>query len=520
MGTEAVTVDVTYTINSYLLTINYLYADGTTAATTYTDEVNYNEAYSVESPAITGYTADQETVIGTMGTEAVTVDVTYTINSYLLTINYKYADGTQAATTYTDEVNYNEAYSVESPAITGYTADQTVVTGTMGANDVTIDVTYTVNSYEIIATVNPSNGGSITGAGTYNHFSTCSLTAMPSDGYHFVNWTEGGTVISTNSTLSFMVTGGRTLVANFSVNSYEITVEVNPSNGGSVTGAGTFNHFETCTLTAAPANGFAFVGWSEDWTIVSTDATYSFMVTGERTLVAQFELVSYEVTAEADPTEGGTITGAGSYTHFALCTLTAEANPGYTFVNWTRNGTVVSTEASYGFMVTGDADFVAHFSRNTYVITAIAEPKDSGEVTGGGTFYYGDICTLTVTPNDGYKFVSWTLNGEVVSEEESYSFAVTESGDYIARMESTEGIVEHNGITVSLYPNPASEYLTIEASEPVKMLEIYTINGTLVSKQNNCSEKMEINVENYAIGTYMIRLTTENGVEIRRFVKE
>ena len=52
------------------------------------------------------------------------------------------------------------------------------------------------------------------------------------------------------------------------------------------------------------------------------------------------------------------------------------------------------------------------------------------------------------------------------------------------------------------------------------MVEIYSINGALLAKQVNCSEKIEINVANYAFGTYMIRLTTDNGVEIRKFVKE
>jgi hypothetical protein len=71
-----------------------------------------------------------------------------------------------------------------------------------------------------------------------------------------------------------------------------------------------------------------------------------------------------------------------------------------------------------------------------------------------------------------------------------------------------------------LFPNPTKNKLTIEASEPVNLLEIYTINGALVYRQNDCSDKIEVNVQNYAIGAYMIRLTTDSTVEIRRFVKE
>ena len=127
---------------------------------------------------------------------------------------------------------------------------------------------------------------------------------------------------------------------------------------------------------------------------------------------------------------------------------------------------------------------------------------------------------MTIVPHDEYEFINWTLNGEVVSEEESITFVVTEERYYIAHLQHVENVGEHGGMTVNLFPNPAKNKLTIEASESINMLEIYNVNGALVSKQTNCSDKIEINVSSYAIGTYMIRLTTDNTVEIRRFVKE
>jgi hypothetical protein len=73
------------------------------------------------------------------------------------------------------------------------------------------------------------------------------------------------------------------------------------------------------------------------------------------------EACSYEITATAIPTEGGTITGAGTYIQGETCTLTAIANEGFRFVNWMKNGTEVSTNAIYSFIVTEDAEFVAIF---------------------------------------------------------------------------------------------------------------------------------------------------------------
>ena len=73
------------------------------------------------------------------------------------------------------------------------------------------------------------------------------------------------------------------------------------------------------------------------------------------------QTASYTITATASPTQGGTISGAGSYQQGQTCTLIATANTGYTFSNWTENGTQVSTDATYSFTVTGNRNLVANF---------------------------------------------------------------------------------------------------------------------------------------------------------------
>ncbi len=73
------------------------------------------------------------------------------------------------------------------------------------------------------------------------------------------------------------------------------------------------------------------------------------------------ECDSGEIIVTANPFEGGTITGAGYYEGGATCTLTATANTGYTFVNWTKDGVKVSDSEIYSFVVAGDALFVANF---------------------------------------------------------------------------------------------------------------------------------------------------------------
>ncbi len=286
--------------------------------------------------------------------------------------------------------------------------------------------------YEITATTNPTTGGTVTGGGTHNYGTNVTLTATPATGYHFVNWTKDGVAVSTNTSYSFVVSGDADYVANFELNSYNITVSANPTAGGTVTGAGTYNHFATCTLIATPSTGYHFVNWKKNGSIVSTDATYQFEVTGGGNYVANFEINSYTIAATANPTAGGTITGAGTYNHFATCTLTATPATGYHFVNWTKGGEAYSTNTTVSFEVTQAESFVANFEINSYEIGATANNAQFGSVSGAGTYNHFATCTLVATPATGYHFVNWTKAGIEVSSSATYQFEVSEAGDYVA----------------------------------------------------------------------------------------
>jgi len=72
--------------------------------------------------------------------------------------------------------------------------------------------------------------------------------------------------------------------------------------------------------------------------------------------------LSYEIKAAANPAEGGTVSGSGTYQSGQSVSLSAKALPGYTFVNWTENVTTQSTDSSYSFMVNAPRLITANFS--------------------------------------------------------------------------------------------------------------------------------------------------------------
>lgn len=145
-----------------------------------------------------------------------------------------------------------------------------------------------------LVSVSASGIGTATGGGRFDAGQACTVVATPAGGSTFVGWKRGsasGEVVSTQESYTFAVESDITLVAVFeggSVPTYNISASASPADGGSVTGGGSKQLGSTCTLVATPASGKVFVAWKEANRVVSTSATYSFEVTGNRILVAEF----------------------------------------------------------------------------------------------------------------------------------------------------------------------------------------------------------------------------------------
>ena len=308
----------------------------------------------------------------------------------------------------------------------------------------------------------------------------------------------------------------------FMSNHFEVLATANPEVGGTITGAGVYGSGETATLSATANYGYLFANWEKDGIPVSTNSSFSFTVTtstaGE--YVANFDLNSFEITATANPTAGGTIEGVGVYDYGATATLTAIPTTGYHFLNWTKDESVVSTSNIYSFVVEGPANLVAHFQLNSYEIAATAIPSNGGTISGTGTYSYGQTATLTIIPNENFVFLNWTENGEILSENPTFSFTVLNSRNLEAHLQLVEYLKENQDININIYPNPASTKLTIEASQTIDKWEIFNTSGVLLYHSNGNCDNIDFLVYQLTAGTYIIRLSTENTVSIRKFVKK
>ena len=374
----------------------------------------------------------------------------------------------------------------------------------------------------ITTSSNPTIGGTTNGGGTFLLNQSCTVKAIPSIGYIFVSWKENGNIVSTDTSYTFTVTANRNLVANFTLNTtqYSITTSASPTTGGSTSGGGTFNNNQSCTVKATPNTSYSFVNWKENATVVSTDTSYTFTVTANRNLVANFtqNAAQYAITTSSSPTIGGTTNGGGTFNNNQSCTVKANASNGYTFVNWTENGSTVSTDTNYTFTVSANRNLVANFLLITlqYTITTSTVPSNGGIAFGGGTFTYNQTCNLKAQPANNFIFISWSENGVPVSIDTNYTFTVTANRNLVANFFSTLGIEEISlWKSAYLYPNPSIGQTTVvyPLLNTEGEVQIYNSIGQIVYKGilTKGSTKTELNIQNYKTGLYKVVLR-ENGV--------
>lgn len=116
------------------LQIVHSYEDGSSAGKG--TELSYyiGDYYQITPLKITGYEADETVLSGICG-GADRISVIYRIGTYHLTIRYLYSDGREALPSYEGDFQFGEAYSVTTPKLDGYSADHSVLEGTMAGED-------------------------------------------------------------------------------------------------------------------------------------------------------------------------------------------------------------------------------------------------------------------------------------------------------------------------------------------------------------------------------------------------
>lgn len=179
---------------------------------------------------------------------------------------------------------------------------------------------------------------------------------------------------------------------------------------------------------------------------------------------------NYTLNVVASPAVGGAVSGGGSFLAGSTNTVTAMPASNYLFAGWLLNGTVVSTNTDYTFVLNGNETLVANFLTH-YRVTVLVSPADGGTAGGGGTFLQGSVATLAATNNDGFDFIGWT-------------------GDEATGTANPLNIVVNTNLTITANFAPASGGIT---------WTILTNNPTLGSVTPNLNGKTLVANKNYAL---------------------
>ena len=404
-----------------------IYTAGSTATVTATPAAGYT--FTGWSGDATGTTAT--TTVTMNGDKSVTAN--FELTKYTLTATASpsaggtitgagsYTSGSTATLTATPAAGYT--FTGWSGDATGNTSSVTVK---MNGNK-TVTATFQQIKYTLTTTATPAAGGTVTGGGSYTSGSTATLTATPASGYTFAGWSGDATGTSASTTVT--MNGNKSVTATFQViqpGKYTLTTLSSPLAGGTVSGGGSYTSGSTATLTATPAAGYIFTGWSGDAT--GTASSITVTMDGDKNVTANFQQQSnttkYTLAITTSPTDGGNVSGAGSYDAGSVATLTATPAAGYTFTGW--SGDATGTASSITVTMDGNKNVTANFQQqaNTtkYTLTIIASPSNGGSVSGAGSYDAGTVVTLTATPAAEYTFTGWS--GDIAGTDASQTLTV------------------------------------------------------------------------------------------------
>jgi hypothetical protein len=266
------------------------------------------------------------------------------------------------------------------------------------------------------------------------------LLAQPAEGNRFINWTGGPCAGKTTPACNFTMTANSSVAAVFR-GATGVQVLRAGNGSGTVTGAGIncgADCFESIflgtavSLTATPAVGSAFTGWTGDAPCAGQASGPCAFTTGgpSRTYSATFTLKKQQLTVVNRPSGNVRNDPAGSlfdcgngandctgvFDYGTAITLKATANPGFVFVNWTGGACVGSTNASCPISLKANVSVTPNFRART-VVTVVKAGNGAGTVSGPGISCGADCSesefdakpvTLTAVPTVGSRLTGFS----------------------------------------------------------------------------------------------------------------
>ncbi|MFT6214302.1 MAG: hypothetical protein ACJAS3_000694 [Roseivirga sp.] len=150
-------------------------------------------------------------------------------------------------------------------------------------------------------------------------------------------------------------------------------------------------------------------------------------------------------------------------------------------------------------------------------VTSISAPEGFSIDKNSFTLASGNSETITVTftPSEGKSYtgqitISSSAGNEIIN--------IVGIGTIVTSID--DDIVDEN--EVNLYPNPSTEWVTIDLTSAPLMIpdvSIIDMNGVIIwSKTKVASRRLNVNVSNYPAGTYIVKVASEKGTVLKKLI--
>lgn len=413
---------------------------------------------------------------------------------------------------------------------------------------VTANATYTAffevnapNQYTITVQSADPTMGTVSGGGTYNAGTSVTISATANSGYHFTQWNDG----NTNATRTITVTGDATYIASFEA-------DANPQDECIITAFPWSENFEDINtlgcwgINDADGDGNSWFHYGDGNQSLGHNSHYAvasaswmqnvgpltpdnWLVTPGFALPAnqQLYLKWYEKGQDVnDFAENYSV--YVSTTGDAITDFTTVVYSGTTVNSWQQQSVNLSAYAGQTiyvafrhhnttdmfYLVIDDVEIsVGTPQPSQYTLTVLSNNDNWGNTTGSGTYAAGSTATIKALPYSGYRFVQWQDG----NTDATRNVTVNADATYIATFAPTQGIDDVDGESLTLYPNPATDKVTVVGIEQAEVT-VTDIAGRTVLVRTFVDGNNIIDVSSLAPGTYFVRIAADGDTAVRKLI--
>jgi len=298
--------------------------------------------------------------------------------------------------TYATKVDYATGSSPSSVYASDIDGDGNVdiLVANRGSNTVSVLKninTYTLTTYETDGSISVEPELDEYPAGT-----KVILTALPDEGYHFVEWSDSLT--GSGNPDSLIMDSDKEVTANFEINEYVLTTRI--IGVGSITrdpDTTVYEHETDVTLVATPNARFNFSGWSGDTTDADIDdTTITFTMDSAKTITATFTIQTYTITV-TQPANGTITPGTSSFNYGTPATFTITPNTNYKLAKVIANNVDVGTSSTYTFYDYTNGTLTAEMKSGTPSQSITLISPNGGEIWEVGSQHNIQWTSASVT---------------------------------------------------------------------------------------------------------------------------